>query len=464
MMRSVLRSTAAKASPASSVTTTTTTTRGLATTITAVKALEVLDSRGNPTVKAYVKTSSGKVFSACVPSGASTGIHEAVELRDGGKRYVGKGVQKAVDNVVKHLGPALVAAKVDVTDQRGVDKVMLDLDGTPNLGKMGANAILGVSLATARAGADARGVPLYEHIAWIAGKKDTSKFTLPVQSLNVINGGCHAANGLAVQEFMILPTGFSSFKEGLRAGTEVFHLLKADLKSKKMNTAVGDEGGFAPEVDTIEETLELLLRAIGKAGYDGKIQLGLDVASSEWWDAKEGKYNKNFKGDKPEWLTKEQMVQLWTGLASKYPIVSIEDPFDQDDFESYSRLTPQIGKKVQIVGDDLLCTNVKRVKMASDRNACNALLCKPNQIGYLSGTIDAVLQCQKNQWGVMMSHRSGETEDAIIADLSVGLGCGSIKTGAPCRSERLAKYNRLLEIEEELGSRAVYSGAKFRLP
>lgn len=434
-------------------------------TVSQVFAREVIDSRGNPTVEATVLTSEGKYFSASVPSGASTGIHEAVELRDGGSRYLGKGVQKACNNVEKILGPGLSKAGTDVADQRALDDVMHGLDGTKNLGKLGANAVLGVSLALSRAGADAKKVPLFRHYADLAGNS-ADQMVLPVPSFNVINGGSHAGNGLPIQEFMILPIGAPTFKEAMRMGCEVYQTLKGVIKKQygADATNVGDEGGFAPGVHTADETIDLLVKAIDKAGYSGKIQIGLDVAASEWFDGKKDQYNMNFKGDKPQWLSKTEMIDMWVKLVNKYPIVSVEDPFDQDDWESYTKLTQQVGSKCQIVGDDLLVTNVERVKMAIEKKACNALLCKPNQIGSVSATIDAVNMCKKQKWGVMMSHRSGETEDHYIADMAVGLKCGQIKTGAPARSERLAKYNQLLRIEQQLGSKAVYAGQAFRFP
>ena len=420
---------------------------------------------GNPTVEATVKTSEGKFFTASVPSGASTGIHEAVELRDGGKRFLGKGVTKAVQNAATKLGPALVASGIDVAEQKALDEVMLKLDGTPNLGNLGANAVLGVSLALARAGAERRKVPLYEHFAHLSGNK-TDKMVMPVPSFNVINGGSHAGNGLPIQEFMVLPVGASTFKEAMVMGCEVYQTLKGVIKKKygADATNVGDEGGFAPGVHTAEETIDLLMAAIEKAGYAGKVVVGLDVAASEWYVEKEKAYNMNFKGEKPHMMSPAQMVDMWVKLVNKYPIVSLEDPFDQDDWDSYQKLTPQVGKKCQVVGDDLLVTNVSRVKMAATKKACNALLCKPNQIGSVTATIDAVGLCKSHGWGVMMSHRSGETEDHYIADMAVGLKCGQIKTGAPARSERLSKYNQLLRIEEQLGSRAVYAGQDFRFP
>jgi len=434
-------------------------------TVAGVTAREIIDSRGNPTVEATVKTSEGKFFTASVPSGASTGIHEAVELRDGGSRFLGKGVKKAVHNAVHHLGPALVSSGIDVAEQKALDGVMLKADGSPNLGNLGANAVLGVSLALSRAGADRRKVPLYEHYAHLSGNA-TDKMVMPVPSFNVINGGSHAGNGLPIQEFMILPVGAPTFKDAMVMGCEVYQTLKGVIKKKygADATNVGDEGGFAPGVHTAEETIDLLMAAIDKAGYSGKILIGLDVAASEWYQEKSKQYNMNFKGDKPEMLTPQQMIDMWVKLVNKYPIVSLEDPFDQDDWDSYTKLTPQIGKKCQVVGDDLLVTNVSRVKTAASKKACNALLCKPNQIGSVTTTIDAVGLCKTHGWGVMMSHRSGETEDHYIADMAVGLKCGQIKTGAPARSERLAKYNQLLRIEEQLGPRAVYAGQDFRFP
>jgi len=411
-----------------------------------------------------VKTTDGKTFAASVPSGASTGKFEAVELRDGDKtRFLGKGVQTAVNNCIKEIGPALAQSKIPVEDQRGLDKVMQDLDGTPNLARLGANAVLGVSLAISRAGASARGVSLFEHYQHLAG--NSKAMVLPVPSFNVINGGQHAGNKLAIQEFMILPTGAATFKEAMRMGCEVYQTLKGVLKKKygQDSVNVGDEGGFAPGVNTAEETIDLLVQAIDKAGYANKIKLGLDVAASEWFTGPD-QYDQNFKTTPPDVLTAKQLVDKWAGLASKYPIVSIEDPFDQDDWGAYTQLTGKVGKQVQIVGDDLLVTNVSRIKTAIEKKACNALLCKPNQIGAVSTTIDAVMLCKQQGWGVMMSHRSGETEDNYIADMAVGLSCGQIKTGAPARSERLSKYNRLLVIEEQLGKNAVYAGEKFRSP
>ncbi|KAF3644401.1 Enolase [Capsicum baccatum] len=412
-------------------------------TITAIKARQIFDSRGNPTVEVDVHVSNGVFARAAVPSGASTGIYEALELRDGGSDYLGKGVSKAVNNVNSIIGPALVGK--DPTDQTGLDNFMVhQLDGTQNewgwcKQKLGANAILAVSLAVCKAGAAVRNVPLYKHIADLAGNK---KLVLPVPAFNVINGGSHAGNKLAMQEFMILPVGAATFKEAMKMGCEVYHHLKAVIKKKygQDATNVGDEGGFAPNIQENKEGLELLKTAIEKAGYTGKNNNG----------------SQKISGD--------QLKDLYKSFVSEYPIVSIEDPFDQDDWETYAKLTTEIGEQVQIVGDDLLVTNPKRVAKAIAEKTCNALLLKVNQIGSVTESIEAVKMSKKAGWGVMTSHRSGETEDTFIADLAVGLSTGQIKTGAPCRSERLAKYNQLLRIEEELGSEAVYAGATFRKP
>lgn len=419
-------------------------------------------SRGNPTVEVDLTTSKG-LFRAAVPSGASTGIYEALELRDKDpKRFLGKGVLKAVSNVNDIIGPALIAKNIDVTKQAEVDKIMLDLDGTDNKSKLGANAILGVSLAVCKAGAAHKGVPLYRHIADLAGNKEV---ILPVPAFNVINGGSHAGNKLAMQEFMILPTGASSFHEAVRMGAEVYHNLKAVVKKGygQDATNVGDEGGFAPNIQDNREGLELLKTAIEKAGYTGKVQIGMDTAASEFY--KEGKYDLDFKNpqsDPSKWLTGPQLADLYKSFVADYPIVSIEDCFDQDDWDNWSAFTA--ATDIQIVGDDLLVTNPKRIQTGIEKKACNALLLKVNQIGSVTESIEACKLAQKNGWGVMVSHRSGETEDTFIADLVVGLCTGQIKTGAPCRSERLAKYNQLLRIEEELGDKAKFAGVNFRKP
>lgn len=408
-------------------------------------------------------TTSKGTFRAAVPSGASTGIYEALELRDKDpKRFLGKGVLQAVENVNSVIAPALIAKNIDVTKQEEVDKLMLELDGTENKSKLGANAILGVSLAVCKAGAAHKELPLYRHIANLAGN---STVILPCPAFNVINGGKHAGNKLAMQEFMILPTGASSFREAMQIGAEVYHNLKSVVKQRygQDATNVGDEGGFAPNIQDNKEGLELLKIAIEKAGYTDKVKIGMDCAASEFF--KDGKYDLDFKNpnsDPSKWLTGSALVALYQGFIDQYPIVSIEDGFDQDDFDAWADLTSKTS--VQIVGDDLLVTNPKRIKMAIEKKACNALLLKVNQIGSVTESIQACKMAQANGWGVMVSHRSGETEDTFIADLVVGLCTGQIKTGAPCRSERLAKYNQLLRIEEELGSAAVFAGEKFRNP
>nr|GEU73348.1 enolase [Tanacetum cinerariifolium] len=439
-------------------------------TIKSVWARQIFDSRGNPTVEVDITLSDGTLARAAVPSGASTGIYEALELRDGGSDYLGKGVSKAVANVNTIIGPALVGK--DATDQAGIDNFMVQqLDGTQNewgwcKQKLGANAILAVSLALCKAGASVLKIPLYKHIANLAGNKN---LVLPVPAFNVINGGSHAGNKLAMQEFMILPIGASSFKEAMKMGVEVYHNLKSVIKKKygQDATNVGDEGGFAPNIQENKEGLELLKTAIAKAGYTDKVVIGMDVAASEFYGEKDKTYDLNFKEENnngKEKISGEQLKDLYKSFVSEYPIVSIEDPFDQDDWEHYGKMTAECGEHVQIVGDDLLVTNPTRVKKAIDEKTCNALLLKVNQIGSVTESIEAVKMSKQAGWGVMASHRSGETEDTFIADLSVGLATGQIKTGAPCRSERLAKYNQLLRIEEELGAEAVYAGANFRKP
>ena len=439
-------------------------------TISCIKARQIFDSRGNPTVEAEVFLSNGTCHRAAVPSGASTGVYEALELRDGGSDYLGKGVFKAVANVNAIIGPALVGK--DPTQQDDIDNFMVQqLDGTSNQWgwckqKLGANAILAVSLAVCKAGASVKKIPLYQHIANLAGNKT---LVLPVPAFNVINGGSHAGNKLAMQEFMILPVGASSFKEAMKMGVEVYHHLKAVIKKKygQDATNVGDEGGFAPNIQENKEGLELLKTAIEKAGYTGKVVIGMDVAASEFYNDSDKTYDLNFKEEKNDGsqkLSGDSLKDLYKSFATEYPIVSIEDPFDQDDWTHYAKMTEEIGQQVQIVGDDLLVTNPTRVSKAINEKACNALLLKVNQIGSVTESIEAVKMSKRAGWGVMASHRSGETEDTFIADLSVGLATGQIKTGAPCRSERLAKYNQLLRIEEELGDAALYAGVKFRAP
>mmetsp|Transcript_6537 Transcript_6537/g.13964 ORF Transcript_6537/g.13964 Transcript_6537/m.13964 type:complete len:440 (+) Transcript_6537:92-1411(+) len=434
-------------------------------TITGVKARQIFDSRGNPTVEVDVCTTDG-VFRAAVPSGASTGVYEALELRDGDKsQYLGKGVSKAIHNVNGEICEALKG--MDPSDQAAVDQAMIKLDGTEGGFKkrLGANAILGVSMAVCRAGAAAKKVPLYKHINDLAGNP---KLVMPVPSFNVINGGSHAGNKLAMQEFMIMPTGASSFAEAMKIGAEVYQNLKKVI-SKKYGidaTGVGDEGGFAPNIQDNEEGLKLLMEAIEVAGHSGKVQLAMDVAASEFWKDDKKVYDLDFKNPSSDGsfeMSGEKLIELYKTFVDNYPMVSIEDPFDQDDFDSYAKMTAAF-PGTQIVGDDLLVTNPNRIQMSFDKKACNALLLKVNQIGSITEAIQANNMCRSNNWGVMVSHRSGETEDSFIADLVVGLGTGEIKTGAPCRSERLSKYNQLLRIEEELGADVPYAGSKFNTP
>mmetsp|Transcript_89 Transcript_89/g.230 ORF Transcript_89/g.230 Transcript_89/m.230 type:complete len:465 (+) Transcript_89:109-1503(+) len=439
--------------------------RGMAT-ITALKGREIIDSRGNPTVECDITTSDGKMYTASVPSGASTGAYEAVELRDGGSRYMGKGCLNAVANLNGPLQDAVVG--LDCADQRAVDDAMLAADGTSNKGNLGANAILGVSLAASKAGAGAKGVPLWQHYADLAGNPNPD--TLPVPCFNVINGGEHAGNKLAFQEFFVIPTGAETFSESMQIGCEVFHNLKAVIKSKFGGdaTLIGDEGGFAPPCD-VESGLEMIMEATEKAGYLDKVSVGLDVAASEFKVEGQNAYDLDFKTpagqkDSKLMLTGDELIAMYKKMCADYPIVTIEDPFDQDDWANWITLCNEIGEKVQIVGDDLTVTNPSIITRAIDEKAANCLLLKVNQIGSISESIDAVKLSKQNGWGVMTSHRSGETEDSYIADLAVGLCTGQIKTGAPCRGERLSKYNQLLRIEEQLASSAVYPGAAFRKP
>eukprot|EP00753_Platysulcus_tardus_P002878 PLAT11983.1.p2 GENE.PLAT11983.1~~PLAT11983.1.p2 ORF type:complete len:459 (+),score=235.54 PLAT11983.1:36-1379(+) len=435
--------------------------------ITGVHARAIFDSRGNPTVEVDVTTARG-VFRAAVPSGASTGIYEALELRDKDpEAYHGKGVSKAVENINTVIGPAILGR--DVREQAALDKYMVEeLDGSKNewgwsKSELGANSILAVSMAVCKAGAAHRDVPLYRHIAHLAGNPE---LILPVPAFNIINGGTHAGNKLAMQEFMVLPVGAESFREAMRMGSEIYHHLKKIIKSRYGldATNVGDEGGFAPDILDNKEGLDLVVAAIEAAGYTGKVKIGMDVAASEFFV--EGKYDLDFKteGSEVPHLSPEELIALYKEFVAEYPMVSIEDPFDQDDWDTYKTMTEDIGEAVQIVGDDLLVTNPKRVQKAIDEKSCNALLLKVNQIGSVTEAIEAVKLAKNAGWGVMTSHRSGETEDTFIADLAVGLSTGQIKAGAPCRSERLAKYNQLLRIEEELGEDAKYAGADFRAP
>eukprot|EP00062_Callorhinchus_milii_P016517 gi/632967914/ref/XP_007900247.1/ PREDICTED: alpha-enolase isoform X2 [Callorhinchus milii] len=426
-----------------------------------IHAREILDSRGNPTVEVDLYTGKG-LFRAAVPSGASTGIYEALELRDGDKtRYLGKGVLKAVDHINTTIAPGLLKKNVNVVEQQKIDNLMLCMDATPNKSKYGANAILGVSLAVCKAGAAEKGVPLYRHIADLA---ENQELILPVPAFNVINGGSHAGNKLAMQEFMILPVGAANFKDALRIGAEVYHNLKAVIKDKYGQDAinVGDEGGFAPNILENHEALDLLKNAISKAGYTDKVVIGMDIAASEFF--RSGKYDLDFKSpdDPSRYINAHELGELYMGFIQDCPVVSIEDPFDQDDWPAWAAFTAQAG--IQVVGDDLTVTNPKRIAQAIEKKACNCLLLKVNQIGSVTESLQACKLAQSNGWGVMVSHRSGETEDTFIADLVVGLCTGQIKTGAPCRSERLAKYNQLLRIEEELGDKAKFAGRNFRNP
>ncbi|XP_041062618.1 enolase 1a, (alpha) isoform X2 [Carcharodon carcharias] len=426
-----------------------------------IQAREIFDSRGNPTVEVDLYTGKG-LFRAAVPSGASTGIYEALELRDGDKtRFLGKGVTKAVDNINTLIAPQLIKQHVNVIEQEKIDKLMLAMDGTENKSKFGANAILGVSLAVCKAGAAEKGVPLYRHISHLAGN---TQVILPVPAFNVINGGSHAGNKLAMQEFMILPIGAASFREAMRIGAEVYHNLKNVIKDKYGRDAinVGDEGGFAPNILENKEALELLKVAIDKAGYSDKVVIGMDIAASEFF--RDGKYDLDFKSppNPNRYVTHDKLIELYLSFSKNYPVVSIEDPFDQDDWAAWTQFTGQA--KIQVVGDDLLVTNPTRIAKAIEEKACNCLLLKVNQIGTVTESIEACKLAQSNGWGVMVSHRSGETEDTFIADLVVGLCTGQIKTGAPCRSERLAKYNQLMRIEEELGQTACFAGRSFQNP
>ena len=422
-----------------------------------VYAREVLDSRGNPTVEVEVALESGAEGRAIVPSGASTGAFEAVELRDGDKsRYLGKGTQNAVNNVNTIIAPELEG--LDAFDQPGIDGLLLELDGTPNKGKLGANAILGVSMAVARAAANELGLPLFQYIGGVNAKQ------LPVPMMNILNGGEHADNNVDVQEFMILPVGAPCFKEGLRMGAEVFHALKKVLGEKGLACGVGDEGGFAPNLSSDEEALKLIVEAIEKAGYKPgeEVCLALDVASTEMYDEakKIGKEGNYYFWKTNELKTPDEMIAFLEELVNKYPIISIEDGLAEEDWENWSKLTAKLGNKIQLVGDDLFVTNVKRLQKGLDNNIANSILIKLNQIGTLTETLDAIELAKKNGYTAVVSHRSGETEDTTLADVAVATNAGQIKTGAPCRTDRVAKYNRLLNIENELGEIAIYPGKK----
>lgn len=422
--------------------------------IAKIIARQILDSRGNPTVEVDVITTSGVLGRAAVPSGASTGIHEAVELRDGDPNYyLGKGVLKAVANVNTTINEALNG--FDVCDQKAIDSTLIELDGTENKSNLGANAILGVSLAAAKAAADEAGLSLFKYVGGVGA------VTMPVPMMNILNGGSHADNKIDIQEFMVMPIGADSFSEGLRWGTQIFHTLKSVLKERGMSTNVGDEGGFAPNLGSNEEAIEVVIDAIKKAGFEpGKdVFIALDAAASEYYDKDTGKYIFESTGAQ---MTSVEKVEFWKEWTAKYPIISIEDGLDEDDWAGWKRLTEELGDKVQLVGDDLFVTNTKRLARGIETATANSILIKVNQIGTLTETIDAINMATRNGYTCVMSHRSGETEDNTIADLAVAMNCGQIKTGSASRSDRMAKYNQLIRIEEELGMTAVYPGESFK--
>jgi len=423
--------------------------------IAEVFARQILDSRGNPTVEVDLITEEGAVGRAAVPSGASTGIHEAVELRDGDKKkYLGKGVLQAVNNVNKKIAPLLLG--YDVADQTGIDEMMIQLDGTSNKSKLGANAMLAVSMAAAKAAAEEAALPLFRYIG------GTNAKVLPMPMMNILNGGAHADNKIDFQEFMVMPVGASNFSEGLRWGVEIFHALKNVLKKKGYSTNVGDEGGFAPNIQSNEEAIEMVLTAIDTAGYKAgsQIKIAMDAANSELWNSKKKKYV--FHKSTGKEMSSEQLAKYWEGWIKKYPICSIEDGMAEDDWAGWKMLTQAVGDRCQLVGDDLFVTNVTRLKQGIDKQIGNALLVKVNQIGTLTETINAVTLAQHNGYNTIMSHRSGETEDSTIADLAVALNCAQIKTGSASRTDRMAKYNQLIRIEEQLGSSAIYPKGKIR--
>jgi enolase len=423
--------------------------------ISEIFARQILDSRGNPTVEVDVITDEGAIGRAAVPSGASTGIHEAAELRDGDKKkYLGKGVLKAVANVNKTIAPTLLG--YDVADQTGIDEMMIELDGTPNKSKLGANAILAVSMAVAKAAAEEAALPLYRYIG------GTNAKTLPIPMMNILNGGAHADNKIDFQEFMVMPVGASSFSEGLRWGVEIFHALKSVLKKKGYSTNVGDEGGFAPDIQSNEEAIDTVMLAISAAGFKAgsQIAIAMDPAVSEMYDSAKKVYH--FHKSDGKKLSSEKMVDFWASWVKNYPIVSIEDGMAEDDWAGWKLLTDKVGNKIQLVGDDLFVTNVLRLQKGIDTGTANGLLVKVNQIGTITETINAVTLAQHNGYNTIMSHRSGETEDTTIADLAVALNCGQIKTGSASRTDRIAKYNQLIRIEELLGSSAVYPKGKIK--
>ncbi len=423
--------------------------------ISEIFARQILDSRGNPTVEVDVLTDEGALGRAAVPSGASTGIHEAVEMRDDDKKtYGGKGVLKAVKNVNDKIAPSLIGN--DVADQTGIDEMMIQLDGSDNKGKLGANAMLAVSMAVAKAAAEEASLPLYRYIG------GTNAKTLPIPMMNILNGGAHADNKIDFQEFMVMPVGATSFSEGLRWGVEIFHALKTVLKKKGFSTNVGDEGGFAPNIQSNEEAIETVLTAISAAGYKtgSQIVIAMDAANSELWDSKKKKYV--FHKSSGKEMTSEQLVKYWEKWVKQYPIASIEDGMAEDDWDGWKFLTKTVGDKCQLVGDDLFVTNVTRLQQGIDKGIANALLVKVNQIGTVTETINAVTLAQHNGYNTIMSHRSGETEDTTIADLAVALNCGQIKTGSASRTDRMAKYNQLIRIEELLGMSAIYPNGKIK--
>ncbi|MGC4035074.1 MAG: phosphopyruvate hydratase [Chitinophagaceae bacterium] len=423
--------------------------------ISEIFARQILDSRGNPTVEVDVITDEGAVGRAAVPSGASTGIHEAVELRDDDKKvYLGKGVLKAVKNVNEVIAPKLLG--YDAADQTGIDQMMIDLDGTANKGKLGANALLAVSMAVAKAAAEEAALPLYRYIG------GTNAKTLPIPMMNILNGGAHADNKIDFQEFMVMPIGASSFSEGLRWGVEIFHALKSVLKKKGFSTNVGDEGGFAPNIQSNEEAIETVLTAIDAAGYKtgSQIVIAMDAANSELWDGKKKKYV--FHKSSGAEMSSDELVKFWEKWVNQYPIASVEDGMAEDDWDGWKNLSDTIGSKCQLVGDDLFVTNVTRLQQGIDKGIANGLLVKVNQIGTLTETINAVTLAQHNGYNTIMSHRSGETEDTTIADLAVALNCGQIKTGSASRTDRIAKYNQLIRIEEQLGASALYPSGKIK--
>jgi len=417
-----------------------------------IQGREVLDSRGNPTVEVDVLTADGSFGRAIVPSGASTGKYEALELRDGDKkRYMGKGVLKAINNINTKIAPALINEHIPVTEQRFIDRFLIDMDGTKGKKKLGANAILGVSLACAKAAANYMGLPLYRYLG------GSNTYLMPVPMMNILNGGSHADNNVDLQEFMVMPVGFDTFSDGLRCGIEIFHHLKKVLSSKGLNTAVGDEGGFAPNLKSNREAIEVIMQAIRKAGYraGSQVFIAMDAAASEFYNKKTKKYELKGEGRK---LSSGQMVELLAKLTKDFPIISIEDGLDEDDWKGFKDLTAKVGDKVQIVGDDLFVTNPIRLQKGIDQGSANSILIKLNQIGSLTETLDTIAMAKRNGMTAVVSHRSGETEDTTISDVVVATSAGQIKTGSGCRTDRIAKYNQLLRIEEELGSSAVYAG------